>query len=73
MDQDLYGGNSLRLTGRPPQLWTFLKVKDIPEGKGTFSQSKHSERLAVGLGMAGLDCSVILPALEKNAFPVPSW
>ena len=28
VDQDLYGGNSLRLTGWPPHVWTFLKVKE---------------------------------------------
>ena len=58
---------------QPPTHRPAPTAVDIPEGKGTFSQSKHSERLAVGLGVAGLDCSVILPALEKNAFPVPSW
>ena len=55
---------------RPPTHWLAPQV-DVPEGKGTFSQNKRSERLAVRLGVAGLDSSVILPAREKNAFPVP--
>ena len=44
-----------------PQLWKFLNTK------GMFSQDKHSKLLDVGLGVAGLDCSATLRALEKSA------